>query len=128
MEKRDIIKASNIIFDYVFKLDDNLISELLNEHKTLALIKNNKKTKNKINNTLDDLKIKTIIDTLNSFKNKEEAKEYLINNKFTVKLLKNIAKQTDIYIKSKYNKSQIIDSLVEGIVGTNIKMNILMEE
>lgn len=129
MEKRDILKISNIIFDYVFKLDDNLMAELLKGNKKITLTENNKKTKNNnINNSLDELKVKTIIETLNSFKNKEEAKAYLVNNKFTVKLLKDIAKQTDIYIKSKYNKSQIIDSLVEGTVGTNIKMNILMGE
>lgn len=129
MEKKDILKISNIIFDYVFKLDDDLISELLNGDKRIALIENDKKTKkNNTNNDLGALKVKTIINTLNSFGNREEAKAYLIDNKFTVKLLKDIAKQTDIYIKSKYNKSQIIDSLIEGTVGANIKMNILMGE
>lgn len=128
MEKRDVLKVSNIIFDYIFELDDSSILDLLNGNKNITLVENEKKSnKNKLNNKRDyNLEIKDIINKLNSFNTQEEAKEYLINQKFTVKLLKEVAKQSDIYIKSKYNKNQIIDSLVEGTVGVTIKMNILM--
>ncbi|MGG7078210.1 hypothetical protein [Clostridium sardiniense] len=130
MEKSNFIKVSNIIFDYIFKLDDNSILDLLNGNKNITLVENEKKSnKNKLSNKSDySLEIKNIINKLNSFKTQEEAKEYLINQKFTVKLLKEVAKRSDIYIKSKYNKNQIINSLVEGTVGVTIKMNILMGE
>lgn len=62
---------------------------------------------------------------LSRFKTIEEATEYLVNNKLTVTKLKILAKKLSLYIKSKVKKSDIIEIIVDGIVGSRIRLESL---
>ncbi|MGL4656789.1 MAG: hypothetical protein ACRCWM_13045 [Sarcina sp.] len=64
---------------------------------------------------------------LSRFRNKEEATKYLLDNKLTVTKLKILAKKLSIYIKSKSKKIDIVEAIVEGIVGSMLKLEALRE-
>ncbi|MGL4741594.1 MAG: hypothetical protein ACRC41_12430 [Sarcina sp.] len=62
---------------------------------------------------------------LSRFRTKEEANKYLLENKLTVTKLKILAKKLAVYIKSKSKKEDIVESIVEGIVGSRLKLESL---
>lgn len=94
----------------------------MKKNKKLALVKckdiikdDNSKTENKM--VADSIK------NLYSISSKEEAINYL--SQFKIVDLKKIAKESKVFIKSKSKKAEIIDRIVEGTIGSKIKMNIL---
>lgn len=144
MEKSDILKVNKLVFEYVLKLDDLELKQLLDGVKVLTLKdrqanKNNLVDKKKLmkeprkakDNKVDKASESNILGEalikLNSFSTKEEALDYLKNGGLKVKELKAIAKQAEIFVKSKSKKDEIIDKLIEGTVGVKIKMKILRE-
>lgn len=64
---------------------------------------------------------------LSRFRSKEVAVNYLLENKLTVTKLKILAKKLSIYIKSKSKKIDIIQAIVEGIVGSRLKLESLRD-
>lgn len=64
---------------------------------------------------------------LSRFRSREEATKYLLDNKLTVTKLKILAKKLSIYIKSKSKKIDIVEAIVEGIVGSMLKLEALRE-
>lgn len=121
MDKNDIVKVLKKVFDFVLNLEENDMEELLKEKKKLILAE--KKINNVKNN--NDTNISEIINKLNSFKTREQAHKFLVENKFTVKILKEVASSRSIYIRSRSNKGEIIDKIVEGTIGAVLKINIL---
>lgn len=94
----------------------------MKKNKKLALVKckdiikdDNSKTENKM--VADSIK------NLYSISSKEEAINYL--SQFKIVDLKKIAKESKVFIKSKSKKAEIIDRIVEGTIGSKIKINIL---
>ena len=105
MEKNDILKVNKLVFEYVLKLDDLELKQLLDGVKVLTLkdgqanknnlvdkkklmkeprkAKDNKVEKASESNILGEALIK-----LNSFSTKEEALDYLKNGGLKVKELK----------------------------------------
>lgn len=63
------------------------------------------------------------IKNLYSISNREEAIKYL--SQFKVVDLKKISKESKVFIKNKSKKVEIIDRIVEGTIGSKIKMDIL---
>ena len=63
------------------------------------------------------------IKNLYAISSREEAIKYL--SQFKVVDLKKIAKESKIFIKNKSKKVEIIDRIVEGTIGSKIKMDIL---
>ena len=124
MDKKDFVKVSKIIFDYILKLDDESINGLLDGNKKLTLVEQNKSCYK----SLDEDKVEIISKRLNSVMSREEAKNYIIEGKFNAKTLKQLAKLNNIYIRSKSNKAEIIDKLVEGTIGAKLKIQILKGE
>lgn len=140
--KKQLIKASNIMFNYLLDLEDNEINDLIEGSKIIALVEKNQETKkievevksleeiNKVKK-LDEITAEDIIgetiNKINRFTTREEASLYLNQKIFTVKLLKVIAKKSDIYLKSKSKKSEIIDKIIEATVGASLKHKILKE-
>lgn len=124
MDKNDIVKVLKKVFDFVLNLEENDMEELLKEKKKLILAE--KKINNVKNN--NDTNISEIINKLNSFKTREQAHKFLVENKFTVKILKEVASSRSIYIRSRSNKGEIIDKIVEGTIGAVLKINILKGE
>ncbi|MGG7212638.1 hypothetical protein ACQPUY_03355 [Clostridium nigeriense] len=122
MNKKEILLVNKLAFDFILKLKDEDINSLIKGEKKITLIDNEKNLKcEKINNTEE--KLEEVINRVYSYSNKDEAVEYL--NKFNVIDLKKIAKQANVYIKSRNRKSEIIDRIVEGTIGTKIKIDIL---
>lgn len=122
MNKKEILLVNKLAFDFILRLKDEDLNSLIKGEKKITLIDNEKKLKGKkINNTEE--KVEEVINKIYSYSNKDEALEYL--NKFNVIDLKKIAKQANIYIKSRNRKSEVIDRIVEGTIGAKIKIDIL---
>ena len=122
MNKKEILLANNLTFNFILKLKDNDLKSLIKGEKKITLIDNEKNLKGKKINNQEE-KVEEVINKIYSYSNKDEVVEYL--NKFNVTDLKKIAKQANVYIKSRNRKSEIIDRIVEGTIGTKIKIDIL---
>ena len=121
MEKKDILKLNQIVYTYILKLKDDDIRAILDGSKKLSL-ENKGVRKDKKNNNIDIERLSKELEVVNS---KVEARKYIDTNKFTVYVLKNVAKIKNISLKSRSNKAEIIDKLIEGTIGAKIKINIL---
>lgn len=122
MNRKNILLANKIAFEFILGLSEIELKELLEKSSKLKLVKckdiitsDNTKSENKI--------ISDLIKELYSISSKEEAIKYL--NKFKVTELKKIAKESNVFIKGKNKKIEIIDRIVEGTIGSKIKMDML---
>ncbi|CAM2078356.1 MAG: hypothetical protein NSGCLCUN01_02545 [uncultured Clostridium sp.] len=122
MDRKSILLANKVVFEFILSLSELELEELLKRSKKLALVKckdiiidDNSKTENKM--------IADSIKNLYSISSREEAIKYL--SEFKVVDLKKIAKESKVFIKSKSKKAEIIDRIVEGTIGSKIKMDIL---
>lgn len=122
MDRKSILLANKVVFEFILSLSELELEELLKRSKKLALVKckdiiidDNSKTENKM--------IADSIKNLYSISSRQEAIKYL--SEFKVVDLKKIAKESKVFIKSKSKKAEIIDRIVEGTIGSKIKMDIL---
>lgn len=122
MDRKSVLLANKVVFEFILSLSELELEELLKRSKKLALVKckdiiidDNSKTENKM--------IADSIKNLYSISSREEAIKYL--SEFKVVDLKKIAKESKVFIKSKSKKAEIIDRIVEGTIGSKIKMDIL---
>ena len=84
-----------------------------------------KKTgKTKADDNIDN-EIAVISRSLKEFTTRSQAMKYLSENKYTVKVLKKLAKYNNIYVNSRCKKNEIIDELIEGTVGVRLKFDVL---
>ena len=88
--------------------------------------KTNKPSSEKVNKK-ESNEFDEYIRELSKFRTREEATKYLLDNKLTVTKLKILAKKLSIYIKSKSKKIDIIETIVEDIVGSMLKIEALRE-
>ena len=123
IEKKDFLKLNKMIFDMIYKLTDDEIVEVLNGNMKIGILKKKKKAVSKDINSNEE--IASISDDIKKFETRKEAEEYLSKKKFTIKLLRQIAKYNNIYISSKCRKNEIIDEIIEGIIGMRLKFNAL---
>ena len=122
MDRKSVLLANKVVFEFIMSLSELELEELLKKNKKLELVKckdiiidDNSKTENKM--------IADSIKNLYSISSREEAIKYL--SQFKVVDLKKIAKESKVFIKSKSKKAEIIDRIVEGTIGSKIKMDIL---
>lgn len=122
MDRKSILLANEVVFEFILSLSELELEELLKKSKKLALVKckdiiidDNSKTENKM--------IADSIKNLYSISSREEAIKYL--SQFKIVDLKKMAKESNVFIKSKSRKGEIIDRIVEGTIGSKIKMDIL---
>lgn len=122
MDRKSVLLANKVVFEFILSLSELELEELLKKSKKLALVKckdiiidDNSKTENKM--------IADSIKNLYSISSRQEAIKYL--SEFKVVDLKKIAKESKVFIKSKSKKAEIIDRIVEGTIGSKIKMDIL---
>ena len=122
MDKKEILLANKVVFDFVLKLKEEELKSLIKGEKKIFLIDKEKKLdikkKENIHEDIDE-----ILNKLYLLPNKEEAIKYL--NKFKVADLREISKVANIFIKSRSKKSEIIDRITEGTIGAKIKIEIL---
>ena len=122
MDRKSVLLANKVVFEFIMSLSELELEELLKKSRKLALVKckdiiidDNSKTENKM--------IADSIKNLYAISSREEAIKYL--SQFKVVDLKKIAKESKVFIKSKSKKAEIIDRIVEGTIGSKIKMDIL---
>lgn len=122
MDRKSVLLANKVVFEFIMSLSELELEELLKKNKKLALVKckdiiidDNSKTENKM--------IADSIKNLYAISSREEAIKYL--SQFKVVDLKKIAKESKVFIKNKSKKAEIIDRIVEGTIGSKIKMDIL---
>lgn len=122
MDRKSVLLANKVVFEFIMSLSELELEELLKKNKKLALVKckdiiidDNSKTENKM--------IADSIKNLYAISSREEAIKYL--SQFKVVDLKKIAKESKVFIKNKSKKVEIIDRIVEGTIGSKIKMDIL---
>ena len=122
MDRKSVLLANKVVFEFIMSLSELELEELLKKNKKLELVKckdiiidDNSKTENKM--------IADSIKNLYAISNREEAIKYL--SQFKVVDLKKIAKESKVFIKNKSKKVEIIDRIVEGTIGSKIKMDIL---
>ena len=122
MDRKGVLLANKVVFEFIMSLSELELEELLKKNKKLALVKckdiiidDNSKTENKM--------IADSIKNLYAISSREEAIKYL--SQFKVVDLKKISKESKVFIKSKSKKAEIIDRIVEGTIGSKIKMDIL---
>lgn len=136
--KKELIKASNIMVNYLLELEDNEIIDLIEGKKIISLIEKNEATKEvevqleldlledikkveKLDEVTEDDVIIEAINKIKKFTTREEAKIYLNQRIFTMKVLKIIAKKSNISFKSKIKKDEIIDKIIETTVVVALK-------
>lgn len=122
MDRKSVLLANKVVFEFIMSLSELELEELLKKNKKLELVKckdiiidDNSKTENKM--------IADSIKNLYAISSREEAIKYL--SQFKVVDLKKIAKESKVFIKNKSKKVEIIDRIVEGTIGSKIKMDIL---
>lgn len=114
----DARKIIDLVFKSVSKLSDEEIKKLINKEAKLVYIEKTKGNNKNINS-----KILDICDKLNSINSKEEAYKLLNDKSIKKDMLMDIAKHIDIHVLKSYNKSKIIDRLVESTVELNVDRN-----
>lgn len=130
--KKKIIKIQEIILNYILDLDEKEIDEVIENKKEITIMKKVELAKQlefldiKKDKKLDD--IDEHIKWLNIFKTREEAEAYFRKKTFTIKILKEIAKRSEIYIKSRSKRIEIIDKIIAGTIDATIKHKILKKE
>ena len=122
MDRKSVLLANKVVFEFIMSLSELELEELLKKNKKLELVKckdiiidDNSKMENKM--------IADSIKNLYAISSREEAIKYL--SQFKVVDLKKIAKESKVFIKNKSKKVEIIDRIVEGTIGSKIKMDIL---
>lgn len=122
MDKKEILLANKVVFDFVLSLKEEELKSLINGEKKIFLMDNEKRLEVKKKESIH-LDMVEISNRLCLFSNKEETIEYL--NKFKVAELRKISKEANIFIKSRSKKSEIIDRITEGTIGAKMKIEIL---
>lgn len=143
-EKDIVLSVIEKVLEVIKNLTEEELIEIVEKKKEFALISTDKIEKN------DKKKIKELskkkkenikkkqkdelpnefdlyIRELSKFRSKEDAIKYLLDNKLTVTKLKILAKKLSIYIKSKSKKIDIINTIVDDIVGSMLKIEALRE-
>lgn len=122
MDKKEILLANKVVFDFVLSLKEEELKSLINGEKKIFFMDNEKRLEVKKKESIH-LDMVEISNRLCLFSNKEETIEYL--NKFKVAELRKISKEANIFIKSRSKKSEIIDRITEGTIGAKMKIEIL---
>lgn len=151
LNKVEILEVNKLVFDYIMNLDESTIVELIKGEKKLTIndtkkeedtiiakdsgqaVNKKKKTVNKkekvnINNDSNTGIVEEGKKLLSTGLSREEAVSYFSNKVFTVPVLKKLAKEIDVYVKSRSTKGEIIDKLIEGTIGARLKMKALKEK
>lgn len=152
LNKVDILEVNKLVFEYVMNLEEEDIIKLLTGENVLLHGEKNGKEKTTADNNNVEVTVKskkekavkpivkekeesdknTLIEEasklLSEGTSREEAYSYFKKKVYTVKVLKDVAKNLDLYIKSKSTKAEIIEKLVEGTIGARLRIRALKEK
>lgn len=122
---KDNIKLMKLVFDFLDKLSESQINELLTKKSKLKVEKLVKEDKEMSNNEME--KIDNIYKDLVKVNTREEAIALLESNKLNKKELKILASSFKVLVNSKDSNQIIIKKIVEAAIGSKIKFNTLLK-
>ncbi|MEG0707402.1 MAG: hypothetical protein RSD26_12495 [Cellulosilyticaceae bacterium] len=118
---KDTLKITTMALEFINRIDDDTAKKLLEGECIFGIVESGK-NKIPVNKATTDAKY---IKTLKQLYSRDEAREYLSKLKLTNVQLIHMAKELAIHIKSGDKKAVIIDKIVEGIVGSKLRMQAL---
>lgn len=117
----DTIKIIRIVFDFIDRCSEKELDDLVSGKAKFKIQYSKRKNKSKsIINT------RKILSELDSFTSVEEAKEYFVSKNFTKAVLRQIAEKNNVVLLSKDTNEQIIDKIIELIIGSTLRYNSLL--
>lgn len=117
------IQLLKIVFDFLNSLSEEQLKMLINKKARLEFVSEEsiKKETKSVQICVDE-----ICQNLERFSTREEAVEYITNLSLLKADLKAIAKKYDIPIGSKDKNNQIMDKIIENIVGSRLRFDALL--
>lgn len=112
-----------IVFDFLNGLSDSQIEELINEKTHLKIEVNRSKSNPKT--ILDESSISSICAELEEKTTREAARSYLTGININKAALRLLVKHYNIPLISKATNSQMVDAIIEAVVGSKIRYEAL---
>lgn len=116
------IVVMEIALKFIKSLKEEDLDKLINKKSKFVIKDCNKSTSKLLNDRKDFI---DVIEVLKNTSNRNEAKSYLENLKFTNDKLLALGEQIGIKISKSNKKALIIDKIVEFIVGHKLKVEAL---
>ncbi len=110
-------KIVDVVFRCIDKLSDDEIESLINSESKLICVSTEKKEA--IVKSVDS-NIKRICESIENVRFRDEAYKILKKPNIKKDNLINIAKCLDVHILKSYNKTKIIECIVENVVGIKV--------
>lgn len=126
---KETVKLFKFIINFIDELSDDDIQAILDNRASLKLQykKAQKRRDNacikKVKKNVDVDEVRNKLEVMNS---REEAEKYLVDLKLNKESLKQIAKLYNIAITTKDTNNRLIYKIVEGIVGSKLKFEVLL--
>ena len=119
---KDQVELLKIVFDFLAHLSEEQLQLLLSKKAKIKLeIEKEKKDELKALDSLEE-----ICSKLEGFRTREKAMEYIMSLSLGKAGLKDIAKEYNIPLGSKDTNLQIIEKIIENVVGSRLKFDALL--
>lgn len=120
---KDQIQLLKIVFDFLDNLSEEQLKLLVTKKARLIL-----EIEKKISEESKPIQIcvEEICEKIEGFMTREDALEYIMGLSLSKSELKAIAKKYDIPIGSKETNNQIVDKIIENVVGSRLKFDALL--
>lgn len=121
---KDQIQILKIVFDFLGHLSEEQLEMLVSKKVKLRL----EETEKEIDKKEPEIQthIEEICNKIEEFSTREEVKEYITNLHLIKKELKTIAKKYNIPLGSNETNEQIIEKIIENIVGSKLRFDALL--
>lgn len=126
---KETVKLFKFIIDFIDELSDDDIQAILDNRASLKLqhTKTQKRRDNAgVKNVKKSVDIDEVRNKLEVMNSREEAEKYLVDLKLNKESLKQIAKFYNIVITTKDTNSRLVYKIVEGVVGSKLKFDVLL--
>lgn len=112
-----------IVLNFLSRLEDSQIEDLLNKRAYLKL--ESCSNREIVAQNTKEVSIDTICETLEAKTTRDDAQAYLIELNLTKSILKLLVKHYKIPLTSKATNAQMIDAIIEAVVGARIRYEAL---
>lgn len=122
---KETIAAFKFVLDFLSQLNEEQLSDVINNKAKLKL-EYEKVTINQERDTDNVENIKEICNKIEALNSREEAIQYLQSININKNTLKAIVKQYNVPFTSKDTNAQLINKIVEGVVGAKLRFDALL--
>lgn len=119
------VQLLKIVVDFLSRLSDEQVNDLLNKNARLTLEAVSKK-KDTPKSPQDEETLANICAQINAFSTREDAQTYFATKKFSKKMLQTIAKSYDIALTSKDSRETITNKIIETLIGSKLRFDALL--